>query len=457
MLEGRLREYGYRSETIKISEVIIPALAGPDRVPTQGGYERADGLINLGNKIRQESRINAVLAIAAAAEIGRRRPEGSVQKMAYIISSLKHPDEVAELRKIYGRGFYLFAVHTDRERRVKYLANKGMKRSQAWELIDRDEYEPEDYGQKTRDTFHLADFFLADENNDDKFRHATCRCLDLAFGNPLITPTFNEFAMFMAFAASLRSADLSRQVGAVVAKGNEILSAGANDCPCAGGGLYWPTFIGDRVDDFPRGRDYKRGRDSNAVERTKLVEEILEKFPTEQRPAAEAILRSSGISDISEYGRVVHAEMEALLACARSTASCAGGTLYCTTFPCHNCAKHIIAAGIEQVVYVEPYPKSKALELHDDAVTTEKLEGGERKVRFKPFIGVGPRQFFELFSLSLSSGRALKRKTSDGHVMPWTIADAIPRSKMLAVCHREFELHAAAYLNILKGGEEGQK
>jgi len=31
------------------------------------------------------------------------------------------------------------------------------------------------------------------------------------FGNPFITPTFDEFARFMAFAASFRSADLSRQ------------------------------------------------------------------------------------------------------------------------------------------------------------------------------------------------------------------------------------------------------
>ena len=44
---------------------------------------------------------------------------------------------------------------------------------------------------------------------------------------PYVTPLFDEFAMFMAFAAALRSADLSRQVGAVVGKSNEIISTGA--------------------------------------------------------------------------------------------------------------------------------------------------------------------------------------------------------------------------------------
>jgi deoxycytidylate deaminase len=456
MMEERLNDYGYRSQVIKISEVIIPGLAGPENVPVNAGYKRSKKLIELGNQIRKESRNNAVLAIAAAAEIARLRPNprGPVQKVAYIISSLKLPDEVAELRKIYGRGFYLFGVHSDRERRIDHLIGLGMEKSQACELIDRDEDEPKGYGQHTRDTFPLSDFFLADEHNDDKLRYAVNRCLDLAFGNPLITPTFNEFAMFMAFAASLRSADLSRQVGAVVAKGNEILSTGANDCPCAGGGLYWPAFIGDRVDDLPRGRDYKRGCDSNAVEKAKLIKEIVQEFPLDQQAWAERILKASGINDITEYGRVVHAEIEALLACARGNVSCHGGTLYCTTFPCHNCAKHIIAAGIEQVVYVEPYPKSKALEFHDDSVTTEKVEGGEKKVRFKPFIGVGPRQFFDLFSLSLSSGRPVKRKTPTGEVFKWTEKDAVPRVPMLPVAHRQFEERARLYLRILKGGEK---
>lgn len=43
-------------------------------------------------------------------------------------------------------------------------------------------------------------------------------------------------------------------------------------------------------------------------------------------------------------------------------------TLYSTTYPCHGCAKHIVAAGISEVVYYEPYPKSRALALHDDSI-----------------------------------------------------------------------------------------
>ncbi|MFO2375906.1 cytidine deaminase, partial [Pseudomonas aeruginosa] len=68
------------------------------------------------------------------------------------------------------------------------------------------------------------------------------RVIDILFGQPYVTPTFDEYAMFMAFSASLRSADLSRQVGAVLTRDEGIISTGANDVPKAGGGLYWPEL-----------------------------------------------------------------------------------------------------------------------------------------------------------------------------------------------------------------------
>ena len=88
--------------------------------------------------------------------------------------------------------------------------------------------------------------------------------------------------MYMAFSAALRSADLSRQVGAVVTKGNQVLATGANDCPRAGGGLYWPERKDGEssVSDIPEGRDYKRtrkekvGYDSNKIEQLEILNDI---------------------------------------------------------------------------------------------------------------------------------------------------------------------------------------
>ncbi len=74
---------------------------------------------------------------------------------------------------------------------------------------------------------------------------------------------------------------------------------------------------------------------------------------------------------ITEFGRAVHAEMDALTTAARQGISVAGATLVCTTFPCHNCTRHVIASGIRKVLYVLPYSKSLARELHGDALVIE--------------------------------------------------------------------------------------
>ena len=64
--------------------------------------------------------------------------------------------------------------------------------------------------------------------------------------------------------------------------------------------------------------------------------------------------------------------------------------------------------------YIEPYGKSRAEELHEDEIVVEeKLErkkGRQRRVPFTHFVGVGPRRYFDLFSLVLSSGHELVRK-----------------------------------------------
>ena len=74
---------------------------------------------------------------------------------------MSDPDEVETLRKIYGQGFYLFGIHADKKRRLYYLTNdKGLTDEQAIELTAIDEDEKITYGHRTRDTYHLADFFI---------------------------------------------------------------------------------------------------------------------------------------------------------------------------------------------------------------------------------------------------------------------------------------------------------
>jgi len=50
----------------------------------------------------------------------------------------------------------------------------------------------------------------------------------------------------------------------------------------------------------------------------------------------------------TKYAYVVHAELNAILNSKRSLAGC---TLYVSLFPCNECAKAIIQAGIKKVIY----------------------------------------------------------------------------------------------------------
>jgi deoxycytidylate deaminase len=185
--------------------------------------------------------------------------------------------------------------------------------------------------------------------------------------------------------------------------------------------------------------------DSNRAAQVEMIQSIVKMFHDDLK-STEALamfekLDNSPIKDITEYGRVVHAEMEALLACGRLGVSTQGATLYCTTFPCHNCAKHIIASGVTKVVYIEPYPKSRALAHHSDAIS--EYEASDR-VQFIPFTGVGPRRFYDLFSIGGSGSYPIKRKDRvTGKSLNWQLQKSRLRIQMKAFTYLEAETQAA--------------
>jgi len=130
--------------------------------------------------------------------------------------------------------------------------------------------------------------------------------------------------------------------------------------------------------------------------------------------------------------------MEALLACSRNNISSKGASMYATTFPCHNCAKHIIAAGIQKVVYIEPYPKSKALEFYTQEISTDTSDEGT-KVVFTPFSGVGPRRYIDLFAMSSTKWGSKKRKNKEGKCIKWERSNAKIRNPMRAMTYLDYE------------------
>ena len=62
----------------------------------------------------------------------------------------------------------------------------------------------------------------------------------------------------------------------------------------------------------------------------------------------------------------IHAEQNAIIQAARLGIQIAGATLYCTHQPCVICAKMIVNAGIERVVYGEGYPDEFSLQILEE-------------------------------------------------------------------------------------------
>ena len=112
--------------------------------------------------------------------------------------------------------------------------------------------------------------------------------------------SWDEYFMGVALLAAKRSKDPNTQVGAcIVDENNVILTTGYNGFP-----------IGCSDDEFPWDRE----------------------------------------GTVSKYPYVVHAELNAIL--NASGKSLKGSRIYVALFPCNECAKAIIQAGIKEVVYL---------------------------------------------------------------------------------------------------------
>ncbi len=102
------------------------------------------------------------------------------------------------------------------------------------------------------------------------------------------------------------------------------------------------------------------------------------------------------------------------------------------------------AAGIKKVVYIEPYPKSKALDFYKQEISTT-VTDKNKKLVFTPFSGVGPRRYIDLFAMTSAKWGVKKRKKKDGYNVDWDRSKAYIRNPMMAMTYLEYE--SIAYLS----------
>ncbi|NHK28679.1 deoxycytidylate deaminase [Parvularcula flava] len=402
--------------------------------------------------LRQE--IHKTASVNVSPEINLA--ETPVQRQAYIIRQLKRPEEVNLLRSVYGRQFILISAYAPPKSRLRNIESKQREslggltpeqevHSEAYSIIQKDEREIESaHGQNVNDAFPLGDVFI-DATTKSTCQKTLNRFISVFFGNNQISPTRDEYGMYTAKSASLRSSDLSRQVGAAIfSEYTEVQTLGCNEVPKAGGGTYWEEYK-------PDARDFTFGQDPNDRIKKEIIVDIIDRLRVNgdlsdallKEKASTDILQKllenetlTGISeskvmDLIEFGRIIHAEMCAITDAARKGISLRGSKMYVTTFPCHLCAKHIVGAGIKEVVFIEPYPKSYAKELHSDSIDLDE-EDPTNKVKFRPFTGISPYRYRDLFEKG-------KRKKS-GKAQEWHMGDKRPMIRVYFPAYFEAEV-----------------
>jgi len=455
-----LDAYAYEVHQLRLSEYLAEE-AGED-FNEKKFDERIWEAMTAGDQLRDAWDRSDALALHAISDIAATREQlagtaeddrqpRSLDRHAFVLRSLKTPDELETLRAIYGSRLIVIAAYSPKDQRLEHLArqiaaSRGTENRSKWvhqpqELIARDEKEERAGGQDVSGTFHRADFFVRGWSREVA-RTDIRRVLEILFGSPFRTPTRDEHGQFIAAGAALRSAEFSRQVGAAIAtpKGS-VIAVGTNEVPKAGGGSHWE-------EDGKGNRDFEVGDldtnrkhfDALAKQLTTRIDERVEELVDEAGTSDQLQdlrsrlkdvlpdeLRKGGLKDLTEFGRAVHAEMSALIDAGLRGVAVAGATIYTTTFPCHNCARHLIGAGIVRVVFVEPYTKSRAEQLHADSATIARTGDVSGKVAFEPFVGVAPRRYLQLFDATARERLGhLGRKDEDGRKREWVKKKALP-------------------------------
>jgi len=125
-LKDHIRKFRYRVEEIKVSSDIISLFDDNERYYKHEG-QRIKHYMDLGNKVR-ESADNAILMKGVSSIIHKKRNDevglAPRNRVAYVINSIKHPDEIKFLRNTYGVGFHLIGISSTVEMRRSYLVDQ---------------------------------------------------------------------------------------------------------------------------------------------------------------------------------------------------------------------------------------------------------------------------------------------------------------------------------------------
>lgn len=270
--------------------------------------------------------------------------------------------------------------------------------------MNMDKDKKEGHGQGTMDAFSLSDFFL--HKGKHEWRNNLARFMDILFSKYIVAPTLSELCMNVAFQTSAKSSHPKRQVGAVALSVlNEIVCVGFNERPDFGGLKDYSHNYFESIESRIQ-HSFKSEKEKEIIgDIVEIINPYLTKSNTNKKNISKITkeLGESKLKDLIEFMEEVHAEQALISAAARQGVSLKNSELFVTTFPCHLCAKLIVSTGIRKVSFVEPYPKSLAVDLIDKNILMLNSPDVPNKTMFEQYEGIGWSLYSVLFRKNQSS------------------------------------------------------
>jgi len=277
-----------------------------------------DSLIRMGNELREKEGA-AVLAARTAAKI-KNMPQA-------VIDSIRNPAEIEELRGSL-KNFTLIGI--DADARVRY--ERAVKRSregenrisfEGFKAKEELENSTDKNAQQLKKCFEMSDIKIDNSKDTASLFAQLEKILKELNYTPYKRPSWDEYFMKMAYLVAERSTCIRHHIGAVIVKGNHLVSSGYNG---AASGVKDCTELGCL-------------RDRMGI--------------------------ASGTRH--EICRAIHAEQNAIIQAALRGSPTEGATIYCTHSPCIICAKMVVNAKIKRFVTANRYPDKSYEELFGEA------------------------------------------------------------------------------------------
>ena len=367
---------------LRISDVIRQE---ETRRQALGSINKRQMLQDIGNEFRAQ---DPSYWVTQTLKVNGILHEGEIRDRTsdLVIDSVRNLQEAKELMHRFAPNFFLIAVQASKETRWNRLVEEYQGDQAEFEQDDaRDTDEELDHGQQVDRCVQFADYVILNEQdqrgpgtrnsmiwNEIQSDVELMRAAhEYRSGGSGRAANSSEVAMAIAYAQSYQSACLKRFVGAAIVDENGMtLAVGFNENPTPM--MPCKSQYGFCYKDSEMEKSLDSRRDVHCP-KCGTRHALLQK-PYHCTNCHENLKLSFFPSRNLEICTAIHAEERAIRSLGFHSAK--GATLYCTTFPCFQCARYIVDAGISKVVYVEAYPVKQSVEfLRANRVTVMPFHG----------------------------------------------------------------------------------